>query len=163
MKPFWHGWLLFVLITGSAWAGSMAPVQTISVFEYQFEFADDQDRMRYQALTHQLRCPKCQNNNIADSDAPIARDIRQRVYQLMQQGQDNEQIVDHLIARYGDFVTYRPPFTARTAIIWLLPVLALALALWAMLAVFRQRQQRQVRLLTEQEQARFYAWLEGKL
>ncbi|WP_300650403.1 cytochrome c-type biogenesis protein [Pseudomonas sp.] len=83
-----------------------------------YEFADEAQRQRYRSLIEELRCPKCQNQNIADSDAPIAMDLRAEVYRMMGEGQSNEQIIDFLVSRYGDFVLYKPPVMARTLLLW---------------------------------------------
>ena len=74
----------------------------------------------------ELRCPKCQNQNIADSDAPIAMDLRAQIFRMLEEGQSNEQIIDFLVSRYGDFVLYKPPVTARTLLLWYGPAGLLA-------------------------------------
>lgn len=74
-------------------------------------FDNDTQEQQFRELTMQLRCPKCQNNSIADSNSMIASDMRQKVYELMQQGQTKEQVVDYMVDRYGYFVTYEPPIT----------------------------------------------------
>ncbi len=158
--------LVWLSCVAMAWAveqtGSQSPLASqTSIFEFHFEFANDEERLRYQQLTRQLRCPKCQNNNVSDSDAPIARDIRQRVYQLLNQGFSDEQIVEHMIARYGDFVTYRPPFGWRTAIIWLLPMALVLLAAWSAWRVIKSRAKQQVKPLNQAEKAKLSAWLEA--
>lgn len=79
-----------------------------------YRFSSVEQEQQYRALTEQLRCPKCQNNSIADSNATIAADMRAKVYELMQQGYSKQQIVDYMVARYGNFVTYEPPVTAAT-------------------------------------------------
>lgn len=86
-----------------------------------FSFKDEAQEQQFHQLTEQLRCPKCQNNSIADSNAMIAADMRLKVYELMQQGQSRQQIVDYMVARYGNFVTYEPPVTPSTVILWVLP------------------------------------------
>ena len=91
-----------------------------------YEFADEAERQRYRSLIEELRCPKCQNQNIADSDAPIAMDLRAQVYRMLEEGQSNEQIIDFLVSRYGDFVLYKPPVTARTLLLWYGPAGLLA-------------------------------------
>jgi len=83
-----------------------------------YEFANEAERQRYRDLVEELRCPKCQNQNIADSDAPIAMDLRAQIYRMLEEGQSNEQIIDYLVSRYGDFVLYKPPVTARTLLLW---------------------------------------------
>ncbi|WP_339412077.1 MULTISPECIES: cytochrome c-type biogenesis protein [unclassified Pseudomonas] len=83
-----------------------------------YEFATEAERERYRNLVEELRCPKCQNQNIADSDAPIAMDLRAQIFRMLEEGQSNEQIIDYLVSRYGDFVLYKPPVTARTLLLW---------------------------------------------
>ncbi|MES2819704.1 MAG: cytochrome c-type biogenesis protein [Pseudomonadota bacterium] len=83
-----------------------------------YEFASEAERQRYRSLTEELRCPKCQNQNIADSDAPIATDLRREIFRMLGEGQSNEQIADYLVARYGDFVLYKPPVNGRTLLLW---------------------------------------------
>ncbi|MGE8499286.1 MAG: cytochrome c-type biogenesis protein [Pseudomonas sp.] len=91
-----------------------------------YEFATQAERERYRNLIEELRCPKCQNQNIADSDAPIAMDLRAEIYRMLEEGKDNQQIIDYLVARYGDFVLYKPPVTARTMLLWYGPAVLLA-------------------------------------
>lgn len=78
-----------------------------------YKFNSVEQEQQYRELTEQLRCPKCQNNSIADSNAIIAADMRTKVYELMMQGQNKQQIIDYMVARYGNFVTYEPPVTRR--------------------------------------------------
>ena len=84
-------------------------------------FRDAEQEQAWRQLTAQLRCPKCQNNSIADSSAMIAVDMRQKVYDLLQEGKSPQQVVDYMVARYGNFVTYDPPFTPFTTLLWILP------------------------------------------
>ncbi|UUD64049.1 cytochrome c-type biogenesis protein CcmH [Pseudomonas seleniipraecipitans] len=91
-----------------------------------YEFASEAERARYRQLTEELRCPKCQNQNIADSDAPIAMDLRAEIYRKLEAGDSNAQIIDYLVARYGDFVLYKPPVTRRTLLLWYGPAALLA-------------------------------------
>lgn len=86
-------------------------------------FDNDQQRRLFKELTDELRCPKCQNQNIADSNANIAKDLRNKVYQLVKEGQDKDQVVDFMVDRYGYFVYYKPPVTAGTVILWVLPIM----------------------------------------
>ena len=90
-----------------------------------FEFANDAERQRYRSLIEELRCPKCQNQNIADSDAPIATDLRNEIFRMLEEGKSNEEIIDFLVSRYGDFVLYKPPLTSRTLLLWYGPALSL--------------------------------------
>ena len=86
---------------------------------YQFEGEGQQDRFR--ALTNELRCPKCQNQNIADSNSEIAKDLRGEIHRLLSEGESNEQIVDFMVTRYGDFVLYKPPVKTMTYPLWFGP------------------------------------------
>ncbi len=88
-----------------------------------YSFKTEEQEQQYRHLTEQLRCPKCQNNSIADSNAVIATDMRQKVYELMQEGYTQQQVIDYMVARYGNFVTYEPPVTPATVILWVGPLL----------------------------------------
>ena len=94
-----------------------------------YNFSDPELESRYQQLSAELRCPKCQNQNIADSNAPISQDLRKLLYQQLEQGSSDDEILDYMVARYGEFVRYRPRFDGATAILWLAPVLLLLLGL----------------------------------
>lgn len=83
-----------------------------------YEFKDEVERERFRSLTEELRCPKCQNQNIADSNAPIATDLRREIYRMLNDGRSDKEIVDFLVMRYGDFVMYKPPLDSRTWLLW---------------------------------------------
>jgi len=87
-----------------------------------FEFDNEQQEAQFKALSHTLRCPKCQNNTISDSNAELAKDLRIKVYEMTKTGKSKDEIVDYMIARYGNFVTYNPPFTVATSILWFGPL-----------------------------------------
>jgi cytochrome c-type biogenesis protein CcmH len=103
------------------------------------QFKDEAQEQQFRQLTEQLRCPKCQNNSIADSNSMIATDLRQKVYELMQEGKSQKEIVDYMVARYGNFVTYDPPLTPLTLLLWVLPVVAIAAGGWGIYARTRRR------------------------
>ncbi len=88
-------------------------------------FANHAQELRFQRLTAQLRCPMCQNETLADSNAPIARDLRNQIFQLMQHGQSDAQIKHYLVDRYSDFVLYDPPVKPGTWLLWFGPLLIL--------------------------------------
>ncbi len=101
-----------------------------------YQFANPEIELRYQSLTEELRCLVCQNQNIADSHAELAQDLRRKVYEKLNSGETNEQIIAYMTERYGDFVLYRPPFNPRTLILWLAPVLTLligGIGFWSLL------------------------------
>ncbi len=87
-----------------------------------WEFESPQQQALFQTLVHELRCPKCQNQNIADSEAMIAQDLKRKVYELVKQGQTEAQVIDYMKVRYGDFVYYQPPVNTTTVWLWLLPI-----------------------------------------
>lgn len=93
--------------------------QAASVDTYQFD--DEVTQKRFHSLSQELRCPKCQNQNLADSNSPIARDLRKQVYELLMQDQSDQQIIDYMVARYGDYVLYKPRFDPVTYLLWLGP------------------------------------------
>ena len=91
------------------------------------------------AITGELRCLVCQNQTIADSHADLAVDLRQEVREMLQRGQTPDQIRRYMTDRYGDFILYRPPLKATTAVLWLAPAGLLAIALVALAVVIRRR------------------------
>lgn len=99
------------------------------------EFDSAQQQQDYHSLTQQLRCPQCQNNNIADSNATIAVDMRHKVLELLKQGQSKQEVVDYMVQRYGNFVSYDPPITFSTIILWIAPILLISLGI---LLVFKK-------------------------
>ncbi len=102
--------------------GWLAPVQA-SIEAYQFESAEME--ADYNQLINELRCLVCQNQNLAGSDADLARDLRRETYDMLSQGKSQQQVVDFMVARYGDFVLYRPQFKSTTYLLWLGPFLLL--------------------------------------
>jgi cytochrome c-type biogenesis protein CcmH len=95
--------------------------------------ADPAKEARARDLSRELRCMVCQNQSIDDSEAPLARDLRLLVRERIAAGDSNSQVIDFLVARYGEFVLLKPPFNPHTLVLWLLPPLALAgggVALW---------------------------------
>lgn len=103
-------------------------------------FTDAEREARYQKLTVELRCLVCQNQNLADSDAPLAQDLRREIYNMMQAGRTDDEIKQFLIDRYGDFVLYMPPVKGNTLVLWLMPaVLLLGGALVVLIAVRKRK------------------------
>ena len=104
-----------------------------------YEFSSEDLEQRYHDLSGELRCPKCQNQNIADSNAPIAQDLRKLLYQQLEAGASNEEILDYMVARYGEFVRYRPRFDGATAVLWLAPALLLLAGVAVVVLTLRGR------------------------
>lgn len=119
-------------------------------------FSSPQQESDYHQLTQSLRCPQCQNNNIADSNATIAVDMRGKVFELLQEGKSKNDVVDYMVARYGNFVTYDPPMTASTLVLWIAPLL---LVLLGVVFLLRRKPQAQSAVksqdvLTDEDNAR---------
>ena len=97
------------------------------------EFADPAMQSLYQQMIQELRCLVCQNQNLADSNADLAKDLRRKTRELVEEGKSRSEVVDYMVARYGEFVLYRPRFTAATAFLWVSPlVLSLVLVWWVL-------------------------------
>jgi cytochrome c-type biogenesis protein CcmH len=111
-------------------------------------FEDAAQEARYNDLTLELRCLVCQNQNLADSDAPLAQDLRQEIYEMMMAGQTDEQIKTFMVDRYGDFVLYRPPMQGNTIALWALPIVLL---LFGAVIVFFTVRNRNRRLAAQQQ------------
>lgn len=92
-----------------------------------FEFHSVEVQQRATALAKTLRCPQCQNQNLVESNAQAAKDLRLKVYTMANQGSSNQEIKDYLVARYGNIVLYHPPFNYTTALLWIFPALFLIL------------------------------------
>lgn len=127
-----------------------------------YEFSNQELEERYHYLSEELRCPKCQNQNIADSDAPIAQDLRKLLHQQLEEGASDGQILEYMTARYGEFVRYRPRFSGITVLLWLAPVLLLMVGIWVLLTVLRSRPKKtaeEVDQLSAEERARLQSLL----
>jgi cytochrome c nitrite reductase, accessory protein nrfF len=96
-------------------------VNAIAEMVDTFEFHNQADRTRAVELAKSLRCPQCQNQNLVESNSPIAYDLRIEVYNMVNEGKTNQQIIDSMTSRFGNFVNYKPPFQWNTALLWLLP------------------------------------------
>lgn len=90
-----------------------------------YEFDSVQQEAQYRGLIEELRCPKCQNQNLAGSDAPIAQDLKQKTYDLVRDNRSDSEIRDYMQERYGDFISYKPPVRPSTWILWFFPPLLL--------------------------------------
>jgi cytochrome c-type biogenesis protein CcmH len=126
-----RAWLLFALL---AIAGAVA-AQAID----PLPFRDHAEELRFQHLTSELRCLVCQDENLADSNADFARDLRHKVFELMQQGKSDAQIKQYLVDRYSDFVLYDPPLNIRTWLLWFGPLLILIAGGFAVGYTIRKR------------------------
>ena len=142
MKRILQGMALVLMLFQGA---ALAVIET-------YEFSSPELEQRYRELSQELRCPKCQNQNIADSNAPISQDLRKLLYQQLEAGATDEEILDYMVARYGEFVRYRPSFSGATAILWLAPVLLLLAAVAVAALVLRARRGATAGLTAEDQQ-----------
>jgi len=135
--------LLLVFYVNSSLA---SPVET-------FEFKDEVTKVRFQALSKELRCPKCQNQNLADSNSPIAADLRRELYALLQQGKADSEIVDFMVNRYGEFVLYRPRVSELTYILWFGPAALILFGIVIVIVIVRRKpvDKKDLTLNTEQQ------------
>ncbi|MFT6189209.1 MAG: cytochrome c-type biogenesis protein CcmH [Oleispira sp.] len=116
---------------------------------HKYPFDNEIDKGRFEVLAEELRCPKCQNQNLADSNAPVASDLRDKVYELMIEGQTDDQIVSYLVARYGDFVRYNPPVQKNTFFLWFGPGVMALIAFFIIIRLTRTNKKSQP--LSEEE------------
>lgn len=149
-----QSWLLVLML--------LAPVALAAIDTYEFE--TEEQRARFYEVSGELRCPKCQNQNIADSDAQIAMDLRREVHRMITEGKNNNEILDFMVQRYGDFVRYKPALTPATVVLWFAPA-AMLLGGFIILIVMLRRRQRALREtaadpMSKDEQQRLQSLLE---
>ena len=140
--------LILLLLPSLVWAAIDA-----------YDFAEPAQEQRFRTLIDELRCPKCQNQNISGSNAPLAADLRQKTYDMIRAGRSDAEIMDYMVQRYGDFITYRPPIKPITWPLWYGPLAvvlltALGLAIW-----IRRRASRPAVELSAEDRARLDALL----
>ncbi len=102
-------------------------------------FQDRAEEVRFQKLTRQLRCLVCQNQDLADSDADLAKDLRKQVFEMMRAGKSDDEIKAFLVARYNDFVLYDPPLKPGTYLLWFTPFALVAIGAVVVLRILRRR------------------------
>jgi len=142
--------LLALALTSAAFAGEAKPVAADSALEE-----------RVTALASEMRCLVCQNQTLADSNAPLAIDLRNQIREKMQQGASEHDIVDYMVSRYGDFVLYRPPFKATTVLLWAGPALLMIAGLVTLFFRLSRRRAEPKTDLSDKERARAAALLKG--
>ncbi|WNL43067.1 cytochrome c-type biogenesis protein [Halomonas sp. PAMB 3264] len=143
------GVLALLLVAGSA----------LAAIEVR-EFSDPVLERRYVDLTASMRCPLCENQAIDDSSAPIAADMRQRVFELLHQGQSDGEIVNHMVERFGEYILYNPRLENRTYLLWGIPVALVVLAALVLSLIVRSRRQASHRALSREERARLEALID---
>ncbi|HHI77090.1 MAG TPA: cytochrome c-type biogenesis protein CcmH [Gammaproteobacteria bacterium] len=134
MKAIFSGLLLWL-------AATTALATNIEVYD----FDSPQQERTYKELTSELRCLVCQNQDIADSNAELAQDMRHKVFRMLKEGKTKQEIIDFMVQRYGDFVRYKPPFKGKTLVLWIGPFVIFVLAVALMLRAIARARQRDER------------------
>jgi cytochrome c-type biogenesis protein CcmH len=119
-----------------------------------FKFATPAQEQHFKELIEELRCLVCQNQSLADSDAELAHDLRAEVYGMLQDGKSDDEIIEFLVARYGDFVLYNPPLKTSTLLIWLGPFALLLIAAFLLARSLRRQQQAPLEDITDTDRKR---------
>ena len=140
--------ILSAVLAHATWAGEAAPAA-----------ADPALEARVMAVATELRCLVCQNQTLADSNAPLAVDLRDQIREQMQQGASERDIVDYMVTRYGDFVRYRPPFKAATVLLWAGPALLMLAGFAALYYRLRRRRGEAQPGLSDEQRSRAQALL----
>ncbi len=125
-------WLLALLLA----SGAAARVEV-------YEFDNPEQETRYNKLIGELRCLVCQNQNLADSNAELAVDLRRKTYSMVKADKSEREIADFMVARYGEFVLYRPPLNANTLLLWAGPFVILVLGVGLLIRTIRRRRDAQ--------------------
>lgn len=125
--------LLLLMLLGAP----IAEASSIDGLSFEDPVLED----RYRTLLESFRCPVCQNTSLAGSDAPTARDLRQRIYQMLSEGRTDAEIRDWISERYGDFVLYSPPVRGPTLLLWIGPLVLFLLAGWALWRLLGRREE----------------------
>jgi cytochrome c-type biogenesis protein CcmH len=103
------------------------------------QLSDPKQQESYETLTKELRCLVCQNQTIADSNAELASDLRRQVYEMLQQGKSEQEIIRYMTDRYGEFVLYKPAFAGKTSLLWIAPVVFLFMGLMMVFFIIRRK------------------------
>jgi cytochrome c-type biogenesis protein CcmH len=133
MNPFKI--FVFILALGL----SVSALAQSSPVQAPFKFENKQQEERFNHLTRELRCLVCQNQNLADSDAQLAHDLRAEVHEMLIAGKTDDEIKQFMVDRYGDFVLYRPPVQENTFLLWLAPLALLLLGALILRTIIKKR------------------------
>jgi len=139
--------IVLLLALGVWWSLAWSAIET-------YEFDDPKKESDYKQLIQELRCLVCQNQNLADSNAELAQDLRNKTYEMVQQGLDQDQVVEYMVQRYGDFVLYRPPLQTNTLVLWIGPFVIMLVGLMVLLRIIRRRSTDDSEHLSEEDRKR---------
>lgn len=127
--------VFFMMMVTAAFGANFASASPVDTFQFQ----DEVTKIRFQALSKELRCPKCQNQNLADSNSTVASALRLDLYNLLIQGKSDIEIVDLMVGRYGEFVLYRPRVSSVTYVLWFGPVLLILIGVLVVIIILRKK------------------------
>ncbi len=125
-----------------------------------YTFENPENEERFKALSSELRCLVCQNQTISGSNADLAKDLRKQIYEMIHKGQSNQEIIDFMVERYGDFVLYKPPLKATTIVLWIGPFILLIIAIVVLIRIGRHHSKPSK--LDEQQREQMRKLLEGQ-
>ena len=126
------------------------------------QFQNLEHEQRYKNLINEFRCVVCQNQNIADSNAALAQDLRKQVYKMINAGKSDNEIMEFMVTRYGDFVLYRPQFNSMTFLLWVGPFIIFIIGLYILISFIRQRKEVVVTELSNTDKEKLKQLLEDK-
>ncbi len=127
----------------------LAPAGAVQIEFHKFE--NQQQERLYLDLVAELRCVKCQNQNLAESNAELARDMREKTYEMITQGKSRSDVINYMTARYGDFVLYKPPFKSKTLLLWIGPPVLLFFSLFLLMKLIRGQATQKKETLSESD------------
>lgn len=136
LKNLFSAFAIALLVTGLFFNTARAQ----SVYA-EHEFADPKQEVLFKQLAAELRCLVCQNQNIADSNAELAQDLRREITTMIKAGDNKDQIIDFMVARYGEFVLYRPLFSMKTAVLWIGPFVFFIFGLFIVSRMAKKRRE----------------------
>ena len=137
--------LVFLITVSYSFVTVAAPIET-------FQFDSPETEKVFHKLSEEIRCLVCQNQNIAESNADLAKDLRLEIYTMLSEGKTEDEIVDFMVERYGDYVLYRPPFKPMTWLLWFGPAIIFAIGLIFVVRFMKsQNMSRQMESLSEEE------------
>lgn len=150
-----HSFLAALLISITLASATFAAVELK-------QFKSPEAEKDYRDLIYELRCLVCQNQNLADSNADLAVDLRRQTFEMIQGGSSKQDVVDYMVERYGEFVLYRPPFTASTLLLWIGPFVILIAGMVILIRMIKSKKQEPTVNMSEEEQDKVRSLLDDK-
>ncbi len=117
-----------------------------------FEFDNESQKQQFKELSEELRCPVCQNQNLADSGSELSEDLRQEIYDQISEGKDNKEIVDFMVQRYGDFIIYRPQLKPINYLLWFGPIIILLAGFFIVYFQIKKQKNQTIELSSDEKQ-----------